>query len=58
MRDQDGRVGGGTERENNERDILMKGSNLKFGRNLVPGKLPGIHKDDPAKTPSNSGEGA
>lgn len=33
--------------ENNERDVLI-GGHLGLGGNLVPGKLLGIHKDDPS----------
>lgn len=40
------------ERESNKRDILMEGVIVGLGRNLVLGKLPRIHKDDP------TGEGA
>lgn len=46
MRDQDDQVGGGMEKEDNERDILIEGEIIGLGRNLVPGNLPGIHKDD------------
>ena len=35
-------------RENNERDILIEGAIMGLGRNLVLGKLPGTHKDDPS----------
>ena len=47
IRELDG-VGGGTEKESNERDILIEGAIMGLGRNLVPGKLPGIHKEDPS----------
>ena len=46
MKGLDGLVGRGMERERNERDILIEGAILWLGRNLVLGKLPGIHKDD------------
>ena len=58
MRDGDGQAGRGMERESNERDTLIEGAIMQLERNLVLGKLPGIHKDAPAKTPSNSREGA
>ena len=48
MRELDGRVGGRTERENKERDVLIEGDIVGLGRNLVLGKFPGIHKDDPS----------
>ena len=48
MRDQDGRVGGRTERESNGRDIMIQEVVIGLGRNLVPGKLPGTRKDDPS----------
>ena len=41
-------VGGGMERENKERGILIEGAILGFGRNLISGNLPGIHKDNPS----------
>ena len=45
--DYDGQVGARMEGGSNERDILIEGCIKGLGRNLVPGKLPGIHKDDP-----------
>lgn len=45
------------EGEKNERYGLIWGSTLGFGRNLLMEKVPGIYKDDPAKKPSNGGEG-
>ena len=33
-------------RESKERDILMEGAIMGLVRNLVLGKIPGIHKDD------------
>lgn len=57
-RERDGLVGGGKERESNDRDILIEGAIVEFGRNLVQGKFPGIHKMTHTKTPSNTGEGA
>lgn len=45
MRDPDGRVGGGMERETSERNILMEGAIMELGGNLVLEKLPEILKD-------------
>ena len=39
--------GVGRRGENNKRDILIEGAIMELGRNLMPGKLPGTHKDDP-----------
>ena len=39
---------GGTKRENKERDISIEGVIVGLGRNLMLGKLPGNHKDDPS----------
>lgn len=50
-------VGGGTKRESHERGILMEGAFMGSGRDLVLGKVPGIHRMNHAKTPSNSGKG-
>ena len=47
MREQAGRAEGGTESENNERGILIEVVILGLGINLVLGKSPGVHKDDP-----------
>ena len=50
MRDQFGQVGGQNEEDNNERDTLIRwrrGISV-LGRNQVPGKLPGIHNDNPS----------
>ena len=44
---------GAGERKNKERDILIEGTIMKLGRNL---EFSGIHKYDPARTLSNSGE--
>ena len=33
--------------ESNERDILIEGAILRLERNLVLGKFPEIHKNDP-----------
>lgn len=44
------------EGKSNKRDILIEGTILGLGKNPETGKLPGIYKDDPGKTPSNSGE--
>lgn len=48
LRDQDGQVEGGMEGESHERDILIDEANMGLERNLVPGKLPGTHKDHPS----------
>ena len=48
MRDPDGSIRGGMERETSERIILMEGAIMELGGNLVLGKFPGIHKDDPS----------
>ena len=37
------------EGERNERDILIEGVIGSLWRNLVLGKLPGTHKNDPSK---------
>ena len=47
-RDQVGPVGAGMERESNERDILIEGAIMGLERNLVLGKFPGNHKNDPS----------
>lgn len=44
---QEGWDGWGTERKGNKRDSLIEGGFTGLGRNLVPAKLPGIHKDEP-----------
>ena len=44
--------------ERTMKDILIEGAIIGLGRNIVLGKFLGIHKDDPSKTPSSSGEGA
>lgn len=46
MRDLDGRISTGMERESNERDILIEGAFVGLGKNPTPGKLQGIQKDD------------
>ena len=33
--------------DSNERSILVEGAIMGLERNLVLGKFPGIHKDDP-----------
>ena len=43
-RNQDGEV----ERGSNERDNLIDRAIMGLGRNLVLGKFPGIHMDDPS----------
>lgn len=57
MRDRVGWVGGRTEGESNERDVLMW-SILGSGRNLVPGNLQESTRMITAKSLNNSGEGA
>ena len=47
IQDQEDRIGGGMERESNERDILIEGAIVGLGRNLALEKFSGIHKDDP-----------
>ena len=44
MMELDGCVGGEAERESNK--ILTEGAIKGLGKNLVPEKFPGIHKDD------------
>ena len=39
--------GGGMEWESNQRDILIEKVTVGLGRNMVLGKSPRIHKDDP-----------
>lgn len=46
MRVFDGPVGGRTEKEKNERDILIEHAIMELRRNLVSGKLPGIQEDN------------
>ena len=48
MKALDGGVGGGTERESNERDILIEGAIVGLGRNQVLGKFPEIYKNEPS----------
>ena len=45
---------GREEGEKKKRGILIEEAIMRLGKMLVLGKLPGIHKDDQAKTPSNS----
>ena len=45
-------------RERKKRDILTEGVIKGLARNMTLGKFPGIHKDEPSKTLSNSEEGA
>ena len=47
MREQDGRIGTGTDRDSDERDIFIEWVIMGLGKTLVPGKFSGIHKDDP-----------
>lgn len=44
---QEGWNGWGTEKEGNKRDISMEGHFMGLERNLMPAKLPWIHKDEP-----------
>ena len=48
MKERDDQVGEGTRWESNERGILIEGVIMGLGTNLVPGRFPGIHKDDPS----------
>ncbi|MGE9641169.1 hypothetical protein ACQP3J_29460, partial [Escherichia coli] len=48
MRNRDSIVGAEMEMESDERGILIEGTIIGLRRNLVPGKLPGMHKDDPS----------
>lgn len=49
MREWVGQVGGQMEGENNERDTLvLEGAIWGLRRNLLRGKFPGIHEDDPS----------
>lgn len=41
-------IRGGTDRGSKKRDILIEGAVIELGRNLVLGKLPGIHNDVPS----------
>ena len=43
--------------ESKKRDIMIEGAIIGLARNLALEKLSGIHKNDPAKTLSNRGEG-
>ena len=54
MRDPEGQVGGRTERESKERDILIEGAIMGLARNMALGKFPRIHRMTPAKNLSNS----
>ena len=47
MKERESQVGGGTEWEINERDILIEGAIIGLGENLVLGKFSGIHKYNP-----------
>ena len=49
---------GRTETENMERDMLIERAVMGLARNLALEKFTGIHKDNPAVTLINSGEGA
>ena len=44
----DGRDRGRIEKYSKERDILIEGAIVGLARNLVLGKFPGNHKDDPS----------
>ena len=46
MRVLDGPDRGGIERESNEKDILIEGAIMELRKNLMSGKLPGIHKNN------------
>lgn len=48
MREQDGLLGVGMEKENNEIDTLTEQAILGIRRNAVLRKFPGIPKDDPS----------
>ena len=48
MSDLDDQIGGGTARENNERDILIKGVNMGLGKSLLLEKLLGKHRMTPS----------
>lgn len=48
---------GREERQKINTDFLIEEAVKWLGRNQVPEKFSGIHKDDPAKTPRSSGEG-
>ena len=47
MREQDGPVGGGMGWKFKERDISIEGAIMGLQRNLMLGKFPGNHKQDP-----------
>ena len=47
MRDQQGSMVDRKKSGHNERDILIEWAIMGLARNLVPGKLPRTHKDDP-----------
>ena len=49
MRKWEGQFEERMERESNEGNILIEGAIMELGKNLVLGKFPGIHKDDPSK---------
>ena len=46
MREKDGHIAGGTERESNGRDILIEDAIMGLRRNLELAKFPGIYKND------------
>lgn len=48
MREEDGQGGVENERESNERDLLIEGTIMGLGRNLVLKEIRGIHKNDPS----------
>lgn len=60
MRDLVSRLGSVAKGQSNEREkrYLYGGNISRLRRNLIPWKLPEIQKNDPVKSPGNSGEGA
>lgn len=58
QRDGDGPFMGTTERESNERHILIEKAIMGLGRNLCQKNLQEPTKMTPVNTPSNSGDGA
>ena len=48
MWEQDVKLWGETERESNERDILIEGAFMRFERNLIVGNSLELNKDGPS----------
>lgn len=49
MRDRNDSIRGRIQTESNERGILIEGTIMELGRNLMPGKFPGMYKQECSK---------